>query len=68
MILSKAIAIIVAAILSGSDGGIGGIRLVQSSPVADADADADAVLVEEEINGDSIGSNDFLIGVSSDDV
>ena len=63
MILSKAITVLVAAILSGSHGGgIGGIGLVQSSPVADADV----ALVEEEINGSSMGSDD-LLGVSSGD-
>eukprot|EP00956_Cyclotella_meneghiniana_P041521 scaffold229693_cov20-Cyclotella_meneghiniana.AAC.1 len=58
MILSKAIAVLVAAILSGRHGGIGGIGLVQSSPVADADV----ALVEEEINGGSMGTSNHLLG------
>eukprot|EP00956_Cyclotella_meneghiniana_P044167 scaffold304205_cov89-Cyclotella_meneghiniana.AAC.1 len=56
MILSKAIAVLVATILSGNHGGIGGIGLVQSSPVADADA----ALVEEEISGSSMGTRHCL--------
>ena len=60
MILFKAIAVLVAAILSGSHGGIGGIGLVQSSPVTDADI----ALVEEEINGGSMGMSNDLLGVS----
>ena len=60
MILSKAIAVLVPAILCCRQGGIGGIILVQSSPVADA------ALVKEEINGSSMGSDD-LLGVSSGD-
>eukprot|EP00956_Cyclotella_meneghiniana_P032458 scaffold89463_cov71-Cyclotella_meneghiniana.AAC.1 len=49
MILSKAIAVLVPAILCCRQGGIGGIILVQSSPVADA-----------AINGSSMGSDDLL--------
>ena len=60
MILSKAIAVLVAAFLSGSHRGIGGIGLVQSSPVTDADI----ALVEEEINGGSMGMSNDLLGVS----
>ena len=54
MILSKAIAVLVAAFLSGSHRGIGGIGLVQSSHVADA------AMAKEEMNGGSMETSNQL--------